>query len=206
MTYTWIDYLIIVVFALSMLLGLKRGFIKEAISLATVITAFFIAITFSSKFANSLDNSAAAKSVVSSLASVFGEANVSDALALIMLGLSFFILFILTMIVGEIINKIVSGVTLVPGLGMIDHLLGAGFGAVRAFLISVVILFLLNLTSVPESKAWTQSQFQSKFESSIIWLSNIVKPGLEIVKDKVGNAFQDVNPRGAGSVYNGMSN
>jgi membrane protein required for colicin V production len=195
MAYTWIDYLIIVILILSMLVGLRRGFIREAISLATVIAAFIIAIKFSGPFANWLGDSAGAQSVVQSLAGIFGEASVSDALALITLGLSFFVLFVLTMIAGEIINRMASGATLIPGLGLVDHLLGVGFGAIRGFLMCVVVLFLLNLTSVPQGDAWIQSQLQPKFQPSIIWLSNVVKPGLQIVKEKVGKALENVNSR-----------
>jgi membrane protein required for colicin V production len=204
-TYTWLDYLIIVIFILSMLVGLKRGFIKESISLATLIAAFFIAITFSGSLAEWLDSSAGAQSFVKSLAHIFGENNAADALSLITIGLSFFILFLLTMVIGEIINKMASGATLIPGLGLIDLILGAGFGVVRGFLINVAVLFMLGLTSVPQGNAWVQSQLLPMFQPSIIWLSNIVKPGLQIIKEKVGGALGNVNSNNGG-FYNGTAN
>lgn len=204
-TYTWIDYLIIAIFILSMLVGLKRGFIKEAISLATLVAAFFIAITFSGNLAHWLDNSSGAQSVVSSLARLFGEDNAANALSLITLGLSFFVLFLLTLIVGEIINKMASGATLIPGFGLIDLLLGAAFGAVRGFLMSVVVLFLLGLTPVAENQAWTQSQLLPTLGPSIVWLSNIVKPGLQVIKDKVGNTLENMNSNKSGGSYTGGS-
>ncbi len=46
-TYTWVDYVIILIFSLSILAGFGRGFIKEAISLITLIAAFVVAIMFS---------------------------------------------------------------------------------------------------------------------------------------------------------------
>jgi membrane protein required for colicin V production len=205
-TYTWLDYLIIGIFILSILVGLKRGFIKEAISLATLIAAFFIAISFSKSFANWLDSSAGAQSVVSSLARFFGETHAAEALSLITLGLSFFILFLLTLIIGEIINKMASGATLIPGLGLIDLLLGAAFGAIRGFLMNVVVLFLLGLTPVAEGNAWTQSQLLSNFGPSIVWLSNIVKPGLQIIKEKVGSALENINSNKDSGIYNGTAN
>jgi membrane protein required for colicin V production len=201
MTYTWIDYLVIVVFILSALTGLRRGFIREAISLGTLVAAFIIASMFAGRFADWLNNFAGAQSVVNGLAKLFGEANAQDALSLITLGLSFFILFVLTMIAGAIINRMASGVTMIPGLGMIDRFLGAVFGIVRGFLFSVAILFLLSLTSIPEGNAWTQSQLRPYFQSSIVWLSNIVKPGLQIVKDKLGETMNS-----SGGVYNGTGN
>lgn len=189
MTYTWIDYLIVILFALSMMTGLVRGFVKELVALITLIAAFAIAITFSGSFANWLSHFSFMQSVVNSLKNVVGEANASDALSLIMLGLSFFILFLLTMIVGTIIKRIVSGVTMLPGIGMIDRLLGVAFGAVRGFLICVAILFLFSLTSIPQKDAWTQSQIRPLFQSSITWLSNVVTPGIEKIKDKFGAAI-----------------
>ena len=203
MTYTWIDYLIIVIFALSMAIGVKRGFIKEVIALITLIAAFFIAITFSGQFANWLNHFSFIQSVVNSLANVFGEAQAADALSLILLGLSFFILFLLVVIVGSIIKSIISSVTMLPGLGIIDRFLGIIFGAVRGFLLCVAILFLLSLTSIPQDDAWTQSRFRPTFQSSIAWLSNVVKPGLEMIKDALGKT---IGNGGADGVYhNSMS-
>lgn len=201
MIYTWIDYLVIGIFVLSMLVGLKRGFVREIIALCTLVAAFVIAITFSGKFADWMSGSAAAESIVNSLARVFGQAGVTDALSLITLGLSFFILFILTMIVGEIINHMVSGLTKVTGIGLLDHVLGILFGAIRGFLLTVVVLFLLNLTSVPQEEAWTQSRLLPNFQTSIIWLANVVKPELQVMKDKVGKALQNVN---SNSTYTGI--
>jgi membrane protein required for colicin V production len=205
-TYTWLDYLVIVIFILSMLVGLKRGFIKEGISLATIIAAFFIAITFSGSLANWLNNLAGAQSVARSLAHFFGESNATNALSLIILGLSFFVLFLLTMVIGEIINKMASGAALIPGLGLIDRLLGAGFGVVRGFLMNVVVLFLLGLTPVAQGNAWTQSQWLPTFGPSIAWLSNIVKPGLQIIKEKVGGALENINSKQSNGTYNGTAN
>jgi membrane protein required for colicin V production len=205
-TYTWIDYLIVTIFALSMLTGLKRGFIKEAISLASIIAAFVIAIKFSGSLADWFNASAGAQAVVGSLAGIFGEAHVADALSLITLALSFFVLFLLTMVVGEIINRIASGATSIPGLGFADRMLGAGFGAVRGYLFTVAILFVLNLTAVPQSNAWLQSQWLPSFQSSIIWLADNVKPGLAVVKEKVGQALDSINSGQGGSIYNGASN
>ncbi|HDO34545.1 MAG TPA: CvpA family protein, partial [Chromatiales bacterium] len=44
---TWVDYAIVAVIALSAALGLVRGFLREALSLAAWIVAFWVALTFS---------------------------------------------------------------------------------------------------------------------------------------------------------------
>jgi membrane protein required for colicin V production len=43
---TWVDYVIAAVIGLSILIGLGRGLLKEAISLAAWIAAFFVAFLF----------------------------------------------------------------------------------------------------------------------------------------------------------------
>ena len=42
----WADWSLIVIISLSSLMSLKRGFIKEALSLATWVVAFIVARTF----------------------------------------------------------------------------------------------------------------------------------------------------------------
>jgi len=43
----WIDYVIIGIIALSAIISIVRGFVKEVLSLAAWILAFWVALTFS---------------------------------------------------------------------------------------------------------------------------------------------------------------
>ena len=45
----WVDIVILVIIALSAVISLFRGFFREAISLATWVVAFWVAIQFSGK-------------------------------------------------------------------------------------------------------------------------------------------------------------
>jgi len=46
----WADWTLIIIIMLSSLMSLKRGFIKEALSLATWVVAFIVARTFHTHF------------------------------------------------------------------------------------------------------------------------------------------------------------
>src|SRR5687768_11733671 len=48
----WIDYIVITLLAISTIVGLMRGFLKEVISLLTWIVAFAAAVLFSGRLAH----------------------------------------------------------------------------------------------------------------------------------------------------------
>ena len=50
----WVDWTILAIFSVSTLLSLKRGFVKEALSLAGWVAAFLVAISFSARLSAEL--------------------------------------------------------------------------------------------------------------------------------------------------------
>jgi len=100
----WFDIAILAVILGSTLISLIRGFVKESISLATWLVAGFIAMTY--------------YLILSDLLLPYIESpTISQAVA-------FAILFITTLIVGAIINYMVSQLVSKTGLSGTDKLLG----------------------------------------------------------------------------------
>ena len=194
--FNWLDYTFLTVFLLSIFMGMRRGLVKEVISIATWVAAFFVACAFSAKLAAVFSSSSGVvASTVSDAASKIGV-DASGAIPTMMVGVSFVVLFVGTLIVGSIVNYVMSSVTSVPGISLINRGLGGLFGFIRGYMVILVIMFLVQMTSAAAAQSWTQSQFVQAFQQSVIWLGNIIQPGLESLKTEVGQTLENIGKMG----------
>lgn len=133
----WADWSLIVIISLSSLMSLRRGFIKEALSLATWVVAFIVARTFH-------------PNLQTLLAASIEEPTLRTIAA-------FAMLFIGTLLVGAAFNFIVGALIRLTGLTPIDRLLGVAFGLARGLVLSVVVIAVLRLTPFSQSEWWLNS-------------------------------------------------
>jgi membrane protein required for colicin V production len=70
--------------------------------------------------------------------------------------IAFSVLFVIIIMLGTLLNHLMSKLLVVTGLKTIDRLLGAVFGVARGTVIVLVFLFVLNVF-VSESEWWQQS-------------------------------------------------
>ncbi len=202
----WVDYIVLIIFFLSILIGLKRGLVKEVIALVTLIAAIIIAALFSNPLAEMITHSASVQSAVNQASASIG-ANAAQPVSYAALGISFALLFIATIIVGAIISSLLNIAVQTGILGIGNRLLGAVFGLVRGFFINLVIIFVVQLTPLGNQAWWHQSQFVTSFQTAVQWLGNIVSPSLADLKTKFGQTVQNANAtiQGAASgTYTGL--
>jgi len=152
--FTWVDWAIIAIIAISSLISLSRGFVKEALSLLTWIIAGVVAWMFGGALSQHLGEFIETPS-----------ARVIAACAL---------LFIVTLLVGALINYLIGELIRVTGLSGTDRLLGMVFGAARGGLLVVVLVGLLSLAPVQQDPWWQQSTLLPHFLLVADWSKNLI--------------------------------
>ena len=154
MTLGWIDWAIIAIIAISALISLARGFVKEALSLLTWVVAGLVAWLFGGALAGHLSSFIETPSI-----------RVIVACS---------ILFILTLLLGGLINYLIGQLVRVTGLSGTDRFLGMIFGAARGALLIVVAVGLLSLAPVEGDVWWRQSELIPHFLLVADWSKNMI--------------------------------
>jgi len=151
----WLDIVIIGVISVSALISLKRGFVKELMSLVTWVAAILIARVYAYDFSHYLSDFA------------------NDGKSALVL--AFFVLFIGTLIVGSLINFVVSQFVHAVGLSLMDRFLGVAFGVIRGALVIVVGIGLMSLTAFSDSPVWQSSVIVPHFAQVEEWTKETTK-------------------------------
>ena len=146
----WIDYSIIGLIAISALVGLLRGFFREALSIATWIAAVWIGVAFHRPMAELLATA------------------ITHPTARLAAG--FLILFLITLFIGGLIGHLVGTMIAKTGLSGLDRIVGLMFGFARGVLIVAIIVLLAGLTPLPNDPWWRESSLLGPFQELAGWL------------------------------------
>jgi membrane protein required for colicin V production len=150
----WVDYGILGILVLSMALSAWRGFIREALSLASWIAALVVAVAFSDAAAGLLVDHVSVPSV--------------------RLIIGFAVLFLITLLVGGLLSYLVSTLVDKTGLSGTDRAVGVIFGLVRGVGIVAVLVLLAGLTPVPQDPWWNQSLLLPRFVDLAILIRDLM--------------------------------
>lgn len=154
----WVDYVIIGVIALSAVIGLVRGLIREVISLAIWGLAAFIAWTFYQPVAELLVPWVSTPSL--------------------RLGLAVLILIVGVLFLGAIFAYILTLLVEKTGLTGTDRLLGLVFGGLRGAVIVALAVFLGALTPLTGDPWWQESKLLVHFQHLADQILALVPPEL----------------------------
>lgn len=146
----WVDYTIIAIIGVSALTSLMRGFVKEALSLAGWVAAYFVAKFFY-------------PALSAQLAGRLEPEMLRHAASCVLL-------FVGTLFVAGLVNVLVGKLIAAGGLSGTDRMLGMVFGAARGVLIvAALAYFLAYFTRFPEQEWWRQSQLIPEFQQVGAW-------------------------------------
>ena len=139
----WVDVVILAILSVSALISLFRGFVREALSLASWVIAFGVAVLFADNAAGMLG---------SWIDSPMGR-----------WAAAFILIVVISLAIGSIVNHVAGMAIDKAGLTKADRALGAMFGVLRGMVIVLVILVAANFVG-----NWIDAPFASLWEDSII--------------------------------------
>lgn len=153
-TFNWIDYTFIAIIALSVLISVMRGFVREVISLVVWAAAILVSFIFYRYLASLLVN------VIH-----------SDTVRVVV---SFVGLFLATLILGMLINYLIGQLVSNTGLSGTDRILGIVFGLARGVLVVVLLMMLVSLTPFSKETTWKESILVPHFQPLEQWLRSFL--------------------------------
>lgn len=169
-TFNEIDWCIMGIIIISTVISLWRGFIKEVLSLIIWIMAVVVAWLYGGSFAHFLTP--------------------SIELPWLRVVISCGILFLLTLVVGAIINFVLARLIRATGLSGTDRFLGMFFGAARGGIAIVIVIGLLMDTPANESDWWQESELIPPFLMAANWSKNVVLGGWQSVPQQIDIPLQ----------------
>ena len=143
------DIAILAVLALSVLVSLFRGFIKEVFSILVWVAAAFAAFQASPALAGALEP----------------MIEVPSARTII----AFVAVFVLVLVIGGLISYLIGQVVEKTGLSPTDRMFGALFGLARGIVIVLLAVLLARITPFPNDPWWQESGLIPRFEQMADW-------------------------------------
>lgn len=157
----WVDLAILALIAVSAVVSLLRGFVREALSLVAWVLAFWVALTFTARLA-------ATPWMMAQI-----ESNTVRA------GVAFAALFLATLLVGVLINVLVGQLVRKTGLSGTDRIVGALFGIGRGIVVVGILVLLAGFTQLPTEPWWQNSALLPQFQSLALWMKDFLPADMQ---------------------------
>jgi membrane protein required for colicin V production len=131
-TWNWLDWILAAIIVASLVTAMRKGFVRELISLVSVVVGLIVAAIGYPR-----------------AALWFEDLTKSHEIAL---GLGFLVLFLGTLLVGAIVSMLARKLIETAGVQWFDRFLGGIFGLVRGVLVDAILLMAMVAFAIkPES-------------------------------------------------------
>ena len=138
---TAFDFLLLAIFLISTVVGIMRGFVKEALSIVSWIAAFWIGYTYCVEAGEWLAQYVS-----------LGEGRLRNSAG-------FGLLFVATLFTFAIITYVITKLVVRGPIKGVDRVLGIATGFIRAIAIAAVLLVLMQALGMNSSGFWKESKF-----------------------------------------------
>lgn len=191
--FNWVDYVILGIFAISILAGLLRGLVKEVISVVTWAAALITASLFAERLANAFAHTMPIESSISNTKNI--GINAANSVSMLAISVSFIGIFVVTLIIGALINYFISRAIDAGGISIGNRLLGGVFGLIRGFLVNWVLILLIQLSPIAKQSDWEHSQFVKSYQPWIRLVEKWIEPQLLQLKSTVTQQLENSQMR-----------
>lgn len=144
---TGFDFVLLAILAISALLGLIRGLLKEVLSLVAYVSAFIAAIWWGPTASDMI------------------EAWISQSF--LRMAVAYFSVFIVVLLSIGLVNMTLAALISKTGLTPADHGLGALFGLVRGMVFILLLVTIAGFTALPNEVWWKQAMFSKQVVSVV---------------------------------------
>ena len=127
-TWNWLDWTLVVIVVLSVAFALRKGFMRELISLATVVTGVVLASLEYPRAAGWLQDLTSSREVA--------------------FAVGFLLIFLAVLVAGALISSLARLLIKTAGVEWFDRFLGALFGIIRGVLVDCVLVMVLMAFSI----------------------------------------------------------
>jgi len=162
---TLVDYIILLVLVVSAGVGVWRGFVKEALSLLTLLVAIWLAWRFAALVEPKLSNWAADQEVRIWIARGF--------------------IFALVLVVGALASWVARQLIRHTGLTGVDRMLGGAFGFARGVLIVGLLVLALDFLDLDQDGWWQSARFRPYAEQVAAAVKKYAELGTRYVQGGV---------------------
>lgn len=156
-----IDIIIAIALAASIVVGLLRGFVKEAISIATLVIAIWAALFFGPAVGNLSDSWVSSEG----LQMWFGR----------------MLVFTVILLLGGLLGWAISKMVRLSVLSGVDRLLGSLFGVLRGILLVAVFIIGGQFAGFDKDGWWLESRLLPYFEVVADWIKVVAPQGYELI-------------------------
>lgn len=147
----WLDYGILALIFVSVLMGIVRGFVREAMSLVTWVVALVVGVLYCQP-----------------VAALFTSITMEGVRLL----LAFVLLALITLIIGGIVSYFLARLIHFTGFNITDKIIGILFGLARGMVVVSLMVMLGEATPMKNDVLWKESKLVPRFQPMSQWMKD----------------------------------